>query len=142
MTFYHQHQRESQFDIHTGEEYIESTLEDIKMANDLIRDILLRKSDPLNGATRNYLEALKGHLANKKDSVYSNGEIRKELRIKESTLRRYHQLLISEGYIKRRNDLDKGSYCYEIINVEEFKTLEDTINNALNLCLEKLEAVK
>jgi len=142
VTFYHQHQRESQFDMQTGEEYIETTLEDIKIANDLIKDILLRKSDPLNGATRNYLEALKGHLAKKKDTVYSNAEIRKELRIKESTLRRYHQLLLQEGYIKRRNDLDNGSFCYEIVDVEEFKHLENTINNALGMCLEKLETAK
>jgi len=142
VTFYHQHQRESQFDIQTGEEYIETTLEDIKIANDLIKDILLRKSDPLNGATRNYLERLKAFLSKKKDSVYSNGEIRKELRIKESTLRRYHQFLLNEGYIKRRNDLDRDSFCYEIVDVEEFKHLEDTVNQALSLCLEKLEMAK
>jgi len=142
VTFYHQHQRESQFDMQTGEEYIETTLEDIKIANDLIKDILLRKSDPLNGATRNYLEALKGHLAKKKDTIYSNAEIRKELRIKESTLRRYHQLLSNEGYIKRRNGLDKDSFCYEIVDVEEFKHLEDMVNKALGLCLEKLETAK
>lgn len=142
VTFYHQHQRESQFDMQTGEEYIETTLEDIKIANDLIKEILLRKSDPLNGATRNYLEGLKSHLDKKKDTVFSNGEIRKELRIKESTLRRYHHLLLSEGYIKRRNDLDKDSFSYEIVDVEEFKHLEDTINNALSLCLEKLETAK
>ena len=142
VTFYHQHQRESQFDIQTGEEYIETTLEDIKIANDLIKDTLLRKSDPLNGATRNYLEGLKTHLRRKKDTVYSNAEIRKELRIKESTLRRYHQLLLNEGYIKRRSDLDKDSFCYEIVDVEEFKHLEDMVNKALSLCIEKLETAK
>lgn len=139
VTFYHQHQRESQFDIHTGEEYIESTLEDIKVANDLIKEILLRKSDPLNGATRNYLERLKTHLANKQDTLFSNQEIRKELRIKESTLRRYHQLLLQEGYIKKRNDIKAESFSYEIVDVDEFKDLEDSINKALNVCLEKLE---
>jgi predicted transcriptional regulator len=142
VTFYHQHQRESQFDIHTGEEYIESTLEDIKVANDLIKEILLRKSDPLNGATRNYLERLKTHLANKQDTLFSNQEIRKELRIKESTLRRYHQLLLQEGYIKKRNDIKTESFSYEIVDVDEFKDLEDSINKALNVCLEKLETAE
>jgi hypothetical protein len=139
VTFYHQHQRESQFDIHTGEEYIESTLEDIKVANDLIKEILLRKSDPLNGATRNYLERLKAYLANKQDTLFSNGEIRKQLRIKESTLRRYHQQLLQEGYIKKRNDIKGESVSYEIMDVEEFKHLEDTIDKVLNVCLEKLQ---
>jgi len=52
VTFYCQHQRESQFDVHTGEEYIETTLEDIKVANTLIKDSLLCKSAPLNGAMK------------------------------------------------------------------------------------------
>jgi len=139
ITFYHQHQRESKFDIQTGEEYIETTIEDIKVANTLIKDILLRKSDPLNGATRNYLESLKTHLQNKQDTLFTNQEIRRELRIKESTLRRYHQLLLQEGYIKKRTDIKAESFCYEIIDIDEYTHLENTIDTALSLCLEKLE---
>lgn len=138
VTFYHQWQRESLYDEQTGEEYIETTLEDIKIANRLIKDILLRKSDPLNGATRNYLEGLKTHLNKKRDTLFSNQEIRKELRIKESTLRRYHQLLLQEGYIKKRNDIKGDSFSYEIIDVDEFKHLEDLIDKALGVCLDKL----
>ena len=139
VTFYHQHQRESHFDIQTGEQYIETTLEDIKIANDLIKDILLRKSDSLNGATRSYLEGLKAHLSKKGETVFNNAEIRKELRIKESTLRRYHQLLAQEGYIKKRSDITSTSISYEIIEVDEFRDLEQAINNALNICLKTLE---
>ena len=139
ITFYHQYQRESKFDIHTGEEYIETSLEDIKQANTLIKSVLLRKSDSLNGATRNYLERLKMYLAKKGDVLFSNGEIRKELRIAESTLRRYHQLLLQEGYIKKRNDVESISFCYEIVDVDEFRDLENSIDKALGICLEKLE---
>jgi len=139
ITFYCQWQRDKKYDEHTGEEYIETTLEDIKVANDLIKDILLRKSDPLNGATRNYLESLKTHLNTKKNTLFTNQEIRRELRIKESTLRRYHQLLLQEGYIKKRNDIKTESFCYEIVDVDEFKDLEDSIHKALNVCLDELE---
>ena len=59
VTFYCQWQRQKKYDLQTGEEYIETTIEDIKQANRLIKTILLRKSDTLNGATRNYLEELK-----------------------------------------------------------------------------------
>lgn len=52
VTFYHQYQREKKHDPDTGEEYIETTLEDIAEANKLMKEILLRKSDELNGATR------------------------------------------------------------------------------------------
>ena len=142
VTFYHQHQRESKFDTHTGEEYIETTLEDIKQANSLIKSVLLRKSDSLNGATRNYLERLKTHLSKKKDTLFSNREIRKELRIAESTLRRYHQLLVQEGYIKKRNDIQSDSFTYEIVDADEFRELENSINNALGICLKSIENVR
>jgi len=140
VTFYHQHQRESQFDIHTGEEYIETTIDDIKVANRLIKNILLRKSDPLNGATRNYLEKLKGYLKEKSDTQFSNQEIRRELKIAESTLRRYHNLLLEEGYLKRQGGTSKDtSFSYEIVDVDEYNHLEETINEALKACVAKLE---
>ena len=140
VTFYHQHQREPKYDIHIGEEYIETTLEDIAQANGLIKNVLLRKSDPLNGATRNYLECLKAHLSKKKEVLFTNQEIRRELRVKESTLRRYHLLLSQEGYIKKRDDLSAESHCYEVVDVDEFRQLEDAISMALGTCLEKLQS--
>ena len=50
ITFYKQHQRKKQYNEDTGEEYIETTTEDIQEANELIKEVLLRKSDLLNGA--------------------------------------------------------------------------------------------
>ncbi len=139
VTFYHQWQRPKKYDESTGEEYIETTLEDIKIANDLIKAVLLRKSDPLNGATRNYLESLKKYLKDKGDTEYSNKEVRKNLRVAESTLRRYHTLLLEEGYIIKRKEDRTQSNRYEIVDVDEFFELENMIDKALGLCLEKLE---
>lgn len=140
ITFYCQWQRQKKYDIHTGEEYIETTLEDIKYANEILKPILLRKSDNLNGATRNYLEKLKMYLENKGDTLFTNREIRKEFRIAESTLRRYQLLLLQEGYIKRRKDIDSDSFTYEIADANEFKELENSINSALNFCIEKMRS--
>jgi hypothetical protein len=58
ITFYKQAQRERKYDEQTGEEYIETTIEDIEEANQLIKEVLLRKSDILNGACRNFFEML------------------------------------------------------------------------------------
>jgi len=138
VTFYHQHQRDKQYDTETGEEYIETTLDDIKMANDLIKGILLRKSDPLNGATRNYLERLKAYLGMKKEEMFTNSEVRKNLRIAESTLRRYHNLLVQEGYLKKQETPVGSSYSYVIVDMDEFGDLESGINKALDVCLEGL----
>ena len=62
ITFNHQCQRAERVDEDTGELYIETTLEDIAAANELMKDILLRKSDELTGACRNYFERLKAYL--------------------------------------------------------------------------------
>ncbi|HEY4291339.1 MAG TPA: hypothetical protein VGN00_29765 [Puia sp.] len=62
ITFYKQYQRERKVDAMTREMYIETTLKDIREANELMKEILLRKSDELNGATRNYLKELKAWL--------------------------------------------------------------------------------
>lgn len=142
ITFYHQFQREKSYDIDTGEEYIESSIEDIKYANELLKHILLRKSDTINGATRNYLEKLKAYLTIKGDVIFTNREIRKELRIAESTLRRYQLTLQQEGYIKRRADIQGDSFTYEIIDINEFKALEENIEKALNFSMEQLQLSK
>ena len=142
VTFYHQFQREVKYDFETGEEYIESTIEDIKYANALLKHILLRKSDNLNGATRNYLERLKTYIKQKGDSIFTNREIRKELRYAESTLRRYQMTLQQEGYIKRRPDIQSDSFVYEIIDVDEYKDLQAHIEKALQAGLEQLAHAK
>ena len=59
VTFYHQYQREKQYDEDTGEEYIATTIEDIEEANRLMKEVLIRKSDPLTAPCRKYLEWLK-----------------------------------------------------------------------------------
>ena len=65
VTFYHQFQREEKVNKRTGELYIKSTLEDIQAANELMKEVLLRKSDELTGACRKYFERLKMHLLGK-----------------------------------------------------------------------------
>ena len=137
ITFYHQFQREEKFSEVTGEAYIETELQDIQLANTLIKDVLLRKSDSLNGVTRNYLQSLTAYLKEKKTTVFSNQEIRKEFRISEPTLRRYHKLLSQEGYIRKRNSEKDISFSYELLDVDEFKNLEQSIKKALELCIKE-----
>ncbi len=47
ITFYKQYQRKEEVNHETGEVYIETALEDIEEANELILEVLLRKSDSL-----------------------------------------------------------------------------------------------
>lgn len=79
ITYYHQFQREKRYDEQTGEEYIETTIEDIKQANELIKEVLIRKSDLLNGATRNYFEQLKELVIKAKKKEFTNAWVRNQL---------------------------------------------------------------
>jgi hypothetical protein len=139
ITFYKQYQREKQYDKDTGEEFIETTIEDIQEANELIIDILLRKSDTITGACRNHLERLKVYLKVNNQTTFTNAEIRRRLRIKESTLRNYNKQLIAEDYIRRIKKAKTKSYCFEVIDVDEYRNLKEQINNALQHCITQIQ---
>jgi predicted transcriptional regulator len=132
ITFYKQYQRERKVDQTSGEVYIETTLEDIQEANALLKEILLRKSDELNGATRNYLEALKAWLQHHKQSSFTNAQVRSRLRIPISTVKRYHLALLQTGYIKRVADPTTRTYRYEIVSYEEYRQLQESIAGVLD----------
>ncbi len=138
ITFYKQYQREPKVDTQTGEIFIETTLEDIEEANELITEVLLRKSDTLTGACRNHLENLKKYLEVNNQSTFTNTEIRRNLRVKESTLRNYNNQLQLEGYIKKVKGRKGQTYHYEIIDINEYTSLKEQINKALSVCVSRL----
>jgi len=142
ITFYKQHQREKKTDQVTGEIYIETTLEDIEEANELMKDVLLRKADELSGATRNYFEQLKALLQEQKQSTFTNKEIRKALRLPGTTVRRYHNELLQNGYIKLQESKKQKGYCYEIVSYEEYNQLQNNITVVLDEILNQLRATK
>ncbi|MEW7281085.1 hypothetical protein ABW636_21020 [Aquimarina sp. 2201CG1-2-11] len=141
VTFYHQLQREKKYDQQTGEEYIETTIEDIQAANELIKEVLLRKSDEITGACRNYLEELKKYLQTNKQTTFTALETRRRLKVKKTTQWRYHQQLIESHYIKKlRKKKGETIIRYEITNPNEYKELEKTISAALQECIHKITA--
>jgi len=138
ITFYHQYQRAKQYHKETGEEYIEVTIEDIESANTLLKEILLRKSDELTGSCRNYLELLKTYLKASKRKTFTNAEVMRKLRIKKTTLHRYHRQLQESYYIKKVEKKDK-SFAYQIIDPEEYHKLKTSIDTVLDKTLEALK---
>ena len=135
ITFYKQYQREQKVNEETGEVFIETTIEDIKEANELIIEVLLRKSDTVTGAVRNHLENLKTYLRENKQTMFTSSEIRRKLRIKETTLRRYNKQLLAEQYIKKVKAEKGKMYHYEIVDIEEYTNLKKEIDKALQNCI-------
>tara|TARA_B110000977_G_scaffold139852_1_gene177517 strand:+ start:1823 stop:3379 length:1557 start_codon:yes stop_codon:yes gene_type:complete len=138
ITFYKQYQREQHVNEESGEVFIETTIEDIQEANELIIEVLLRKSDTLTGAVRNHLESLKNYLKENKQTTFTSSEIRRKLRLKESTLRNYNKQLLAEGYIKKVKAEKGKMYHYEVIDINEYDNLKEQINNALNSCIKAI----
>ena len=147
VTFYHQWQRPQRVIEETGEVYVETTLEDIECANELLQDILLRKSDELTGACRNYLEQVKDYIETR-DQVgeeqepitsFSNLEIRKALRVNANNQKRYNVSLLENYYIRKVSGKKGTRYVYEVVSLEEFEGLKGQISNVLEENLKKLQ---
>lgn len=139
ITFFKQYEREQQVDESTGEIFIETTIEDIQEANQLLKEILLRKSDELNGATRNYFEELKQHLLKSNQSSFTSTSIRNQLRIPISSVKRYHVALMDAGLIKKIESRNTKAYHYEIISKEEYNQLQNSIATSLDEALQTIQ---
>ena len=138
VTFYKQYQREHKVDKETGEIFIETTLEDIAEANELMKNILLKKSDELGYATRNYFEQLKNHLQESKQKTFINSSIRKVFREHPSKQKRFMIELQQYGFIRKVDGDKKKGFVYEVVSNEEYNRLQHTINTALDEVLQNL----
>lgn len=139
VTFYHQYQREKQYDKETGEEYIETTLEDIREANKLLKDILIRKSDDLSGACRGYFERLKIWLQESQKETFTISEAMRRLRVKETTIRRYHRDLTLCGLLRYERIKGEKTNYYQIVCYADYQELKERISTVLDKKLEELE---
>ncbi|QSS96321.1 hypothetical protein [Psychroflexus sp. ALD_RP9] len=138
ITFYKQFQREKKYDEQTGEEYIETTIEDIEEANELIIETLLHKSDLLSGACRSFFEFLKLILVQENQTTFTNAEVRRWIRLPKSTVRRRFLELLDTENIVRVKDKNKKTYRYELADKEEYSNLKATIQKALQDCIDKI----
>jgi len=137
VTFYHQYQRPLK-SMADGTKYIETTVEDIEAANELLNDVLLAKSDELPKIIRDFFEGLKYHLkATQKQSFYSK-DVRNRLRLNPMTVNRYIRDLEHRGYIKRAGGNRKNGFEYEIANWEEYGQLQE----GMKVLTQVLEGIK
>jgi hypothetical protein len=140
ITFYHQYQREWKTD-GEGRPYIETTLEDVELANWLVKDTLIRKSDELSGDLRGFFESLKHYLKNQEGteeqtSFYAK-EIRKTFRLHPQKLSRYLINLEKRGLIKLVSNNRQTGYEYQIISWDDYQLLKNDVD-VLDQILEKL----
>lgn len=140
ITFYHQYQRTQRVNEITGELYIETSIEDIEQANELMKDILLRKSDELTGGCRKYFETLKAYLKEKKKNQFTNYEIKTELHIPITTVKRHNAALLQSYLLKKTENEETTAHLYEITSTEEYRQLQKRINTVLDEVVRTIKA--
>ncbi|MET3982124.1 hypothetical protein ABIB62_004746 [Mucilaginibacter sp. UYP25] len=141
ITYYHQYQRELKTDEDTGEQYIESTVADIEAAFTLLETTLLKKSDELNDACRNFFEGLKTYLKEQDTEAFYSKEVRSAFRLSPSSLGRYLYELERMGYIKIiRGNRYKG-FEYKIQNWNDLETLTNDAQSMVKMILENIKTV-
>lgn len=139
IAFYKQYQREKKAD-ENGELFIEVTIDDIEEANELLKNILLRKSDELSGSCRDYLQHISEYLQANEISRFSNREIRKHLKLEPTKQKRFTKLLLESYYIKRVQGSKAKGYEYEITSPDEYNQLQSRIAGVLQANVEKIKA--
>ncbi len=145
ITFYKQYQREHKVEKETGEIFIETTLEDIAEANELMKNVLLKKADELGYASRKFLERLKNYLQSKQLKNFTNKQIREALRERPGTYKMYMAELINYGFVRKTTENtgnQKKGFLYEVVSYQEYEKLQSSINTALDEILYKLQAAQ
>jgi hypothetical protein len=141
VTYYHQYQRVLKTDTDTGEQYIESTVEDIENAFMLLENTILKKSDELNDACRGFFERLKSYLKEKDAESFCSREIRSSLRLSPSSIGRYLYELERMGYIKIiRGNRYKG-FEYRVQHWNDMEVLSGEAKKLTESILENIRAV-
>lgn len=140
ITYYHQWQRDKQYDPDTGEEYIETTPEDIAWAFKLLRETLFRKSDELSGACRSFLETLQELVKPFEDGKFYASTIRQHIRIHPRTLQRYLKELTEYNYLHiTGGNKHKSGYQYELNPGAGQQDLQHTIDKQIAHIMDQVE---
>ena len=142
VTLYNQFRKSSKSDdaiAKSEKDYLETTIEDIEWANKLLKRVFLNKSDDLANATRNILEKIKKHLKAKKELTFTTRDLKTDLRMGESLLKKHLPKLVNQGYLKIKGGNKLQGYCYLILDEQEYIELKSGVFYELDQTVEKLK---
>ena len=141
VTFYHQYQRPKKQCKVTGENYIETNLEDIEAANAMLKEVLLAKSDELvSRACRDFYERLKEWLGKENKKSFIRSEARKGLRVSPRTVDRHIVELCRYDYVKELGgNRYSGGLKYELGSGKDYTELRNDVEDVLDSLLIKLK---
>lgn len=137
IAFWHQKQRVVK-EKEDGTRYIEATLKDVAWANKLSREVLLRKSDELNGALRGFFERIKMWMHTNKMETFQAKPLREHFRMNPMQVNRYLRELEQRSYIKQAGGNRKMGFEYSVTVWDDYEQLQ----SGLSILDEVLEQLK
>ncbi|MBS9463278.1 toprim domain-containing protein [Flagellimonas sp. 389] len=142
ITFCMQFQRKKHQDPETNEWYINTEIEDIELANELMKEVLLSKSDELTKACRGFYEGLKADLQREQKTSFYRNEVREWKRINPNNLRYYLKQLVQYGYLNIIGRHKHNGHEYEISKLSEYQDLNGTLSSVLDKALEDIKRLR
>lgn len=142
ITFYHQYQRPQQADKASGEVYIASTPEDIAQGYHYLQNVLLRRSDELNGAVRDFYEQLKTVITTNEQLKFKVSDIRTALKLHPRSIQRYLSVLVAYDYLQITEGNQRQGYQYEVLPAITARQLSDNIARHIESVMKKINATK
>jgi len=139
VTLWNQKNRQRHTD-KTGNTFLLSTVEDVKWANYLCKESLLRKSDELAGKTRNFFESLKTLQTKgaEQTPLFRAVDVRGHFRLHPMQAKRYLDELESRGLIRCKTKSQRFGNEYEIMVWNDYQLLRSGLN-VLDETVKKIE---
>ena len=144
ITFLHQFKREKHNkDVfgNTTKPYIQTEVDDIKLALELLKPVLEKEEDMLPMASRGFFEKLKTWSKKNEHSEFYTHQYRKDYpNIAPRTLNNYCKTLTDAGYLKiQGGNRHKGGYLYKIVEQTQETPKPNSYTDYTNTLLQTLE---
>lgn len=138
ITFYHQYQRTPLADKDDGEMYIETEPKDIEQGFKILTKVLLRRSDELNGAVREFYERLIAVVQKSETQKFKISEIRQQLNTAPRTIQHYITILKEYDYLQITGGKQRTGYEYELLNGTSETNLQKEIETHVQTVMERV----
>lgn len=139
ITYFFQHQREQVINKETGEVFIKTAPEDIKLAFQLLKNSLFRRADELSTSARGFYNWLIKYLQEAQTNQFTALDIRKARSVHPRTLNRYLQELKLYSYIQvTGGNKHREGFIYKVTQFGNQTDAQNRIEKALQ---ETLKAV-
>ena len=143
LTLWNQRNRKRSED-REGNPCLLSEIDDVRWANHLCRESLLRKSDELSGKTRNFFESLKESqtVEGVQNPLFRAVDVRNRFRLHPMQLKRYLDELESRGLIRCKSRSQKSGNEYEITVWNDYQILQSDLDILQEIVLKLEKGVK